>query len=83
MTKRYEDEIRDILKGKVREDLKEYITSDDIIAQHGQDVIKVPVKEITIPRFIFGSNKDGVGEGEEGEGGLHGFSGKAERGGER
>lgn len=59
---------RDILKGKVREDLKEYITSDDIIAQHGQDVIKVPVKEITIPRFIFGSNKDGVGEGEEGEG---------------
>lgn len=58
---------RDILKGKVREDLKEYITSDDIIAQHGQDVIKVPVKEITIPRFIFGSNKEGVGEGEEGE----------------
>ncbi len=51
---------RDIVKGKVREDLNEYITSDEIIAQHGNDLISVPVKEITIPRFIFGANDKGV-----------------------
>jgi uncharacterized sporulation protein YeaH/YhbH (DUF444 family) len=59
---------RDIVKGKVREDLQEYITSDEIIAQHGNEHISVPVKEITIPRFVFGSEKEGVGEGDGQEG---------------
>ncbi len=71
---------RDIVKGKVREDLKDYITSDDIVAQHGKDVISVPIKEITIPRFIFGSETDGVGEGEEGEGDAPGKKGGTEAG---
>ena len=71
---------RDILKGKVRDDLKEYITSDDIIAQHGKDIISVPVKEITIPRFTFGSEKDGVGEGEDGEGESAGKKGGTDAG---
>jgi len=70
---------RDILKGKVREDLKDYITSDEIIAQHGNDVISVPVKEITIPRFTFGSNEDEVGEG-DGEGDPADGQGKPGRG---
>ena len=71
---------RDIVKGKVREDLNEYITSDEIIAQHGNDLISVPVKEITIPRFIFGANDKGVGEGEgedgDGPGGRRGGTGE-------
>ena len=71
---------RDIVKGKVREDLTEYITSDEIIAQHGNDMISVPVKEITIPRFIFGANDKGVGEGEgedgDGPGGRRGGTGE-------
>lgn len=71
---------REILKGKVRDDLKEYITSDDIVAQHGKDVISVPVKEISIPRFIFGAEKDGIGEGEEGEGDGSGKEGGTQAG---
>ena len=70
---------RDILKGKVREDLRDYITSDEIIAQHGNDMISVPVKEISIPRFVFGSNDQGVGEGDgegDGEGESDGTKGQ-------
>lgn len=61
----------DIIKGRVREDLREYIRSDDIVTQHGKDVISIPVKGIETPRFVFGSNNQGVGEGdgdEEGQG---------------
>jgi uncharacterized sporulation protein YeaH/YhbH (DUF444 family) len=71
---------REILKGKVREDLNRYITSDEIIAQHGNDVISVPVKEISIPRFVFGSNEEGVGEG-EGDGEGQAGDGKGKKGG--
>jgi uncharacterized sporulation protein YeaH/YhbH (DUF444 family) len=71
---------RDIVKGKVREDLQEYITSDEIIAQHGNEHISVPVKEITIPRFVFGSDKEGVGEGEDGDGDSQG-NGAGKKGG--
>jgi len=71
---------RDIVKGKVREDLQEYITSDEIIAQHGKEHISVPVKEITIPRFVFGSDKEGVGEGEgDGDGQANGAGKKGGR----
>lgn len=73
---------REIVKGKVREDLKDYITSDDIIAQHGQDVISVPVKEISLPRFVFGSNEQGLGEGEgDGDGQGSPGQGKGRKGG--
>lgn len=65
----------DIVKGKVREDLREYITSDDIVAQHGNDIISIPVREISTPQFVFGSNEQGVGEGEGEEG--QGKGGKA------
>lgn len=68
---------REIIRGKVRDDLQDYITSDEIIAQHGNDVVSVPVKEVQIPRYQFGSNQDGAGQGEgdpnaeeEGEGGT-------------
>ncbi len=71
---------RDILKGKVREDLKEYITSDAIIAQHGKDVISVPVKEIAIPRFTFGGEDQGVGEGDGDQGDGTGRRGGTEAG---
>lgn len=67
---------REIIRGKVRDDLQDYITSDEIIAQHGNDIVSVPVKEVQIPRYQFGSNQEGAGQGdgdpdaeEDGDGG--------------
>ena len=67
---------REIIHGKIREDLQRHITSDEIIAQHGKDIISIPVKEITLPRFMYGEQKEGVGEG-NGEGGDEEGSGEA------
>jgi uncharacterized sporulation protein YeaH/YhbH (DUF444 family) len=57
------DEYRKIVKGKLREDLKEYIQSKEIIAQHGKDIISIPMPEIQAPHFTFGNPKEGAGEG--------------------
>lgn len=56
---------REIVRGKVRDDLQDYITSDEIIAQHGKDIVSVPIKEVSIPKYKFGSNEEGAGQGEE------------------
>jgi uncharacterized protein len=55
---------REIVRGKVRDDLQDYITSDEIIAQHGKDIVSVPIKEVSIPKYKFGSNEEGAGQGE-------------------
>lgn len=55
---------RDIVRGRVREDLTDLITSDDIIAQHGQDKISVPIHTVPIPRFVRASNGESVEEGD-------------------
>ncbi|MFO0415845.1 MAG: DUF444 family protein [Pseudomonadota bacterium] len=58
----------EIVKGRIREDLQRYITDDDIISQHGSDMISIPIKDVSTPRFEFGSDQKGVGEGEGDEG---------------
>jgi len=60
--KRFED----ILKGRIRDDLKDFVKSDEIIGKKGKDKVSIPLKYINIPRFKHGQNEDesGMGEGE-------------------
>lgn len=69
---------REIVKGKVREDLKRHISSGEMIGQQGKRLISIPIKSIDIPRFRYGDNSGGIGDGQakpgdgqgDGQGGM-------------
>ena len=62
--KRDHARFRQIVKGKIRENLREYVNHGEMVARRGKDRVTVPVPQITIPKFRFGSNQGGVGQGE-------------------
>ena len=56
---------RQIVKGKIKQDLKKYITHSEMIGRKGKELVSIPVPQIEIPRFRFGSKQSGgVGQGE-------------------
>ena len=75
---------RQIIRGKVRENLRKFISKGELTGRQGKDVVTIPLPEIHLPRFRFdprqekgvGSGKGkpgdavdgGEGEGEEGSG---------------
>ena len=74
---------RKIVKGKIRADLRKFLTRGELLGREGKKYISIPVKGIDIPHFRYGDNNDGgvgkgdgkpgdqVGEGGEGPGGTH------------
>ncbi len=73
---------RQIIKGKIKENLRKYISSGEMIGRKGKELVSIPLPQIDIPRFRFGDNGQGgagqgdgepgdplsPGDGEEGEG---------------
>ncbi len=56
---------RRIVKGKIREDLRKFITRSELLGREGRKYISIPVRGIEIPHFRYGDNNDaGVGKGE-------------------
>jgi uncharacterized sporulation protein YeaH/YhbH (DUF444 family) len=56
---------RRIVRGKIRENLRRYISQGELIGRQGKDLISIPVPQIDIPHFTFGSrDQGGVGQGE-------------------
>ena len=56
---------RQIVRGKVRQNLRQYISSGELIGKQGKDRVSIPVPQIDIPRFRFNSQDGGgVGQGE-------------------
>jgi len=61
---------RQIVRGKVRENLKRYVAHGEMLGRKGKDVVSIPVPSLNTPRFRFGDNGNGgvgQGEGEEGD----------------
>ncbi|MEM9066736.1 MAG: DUF444 family protein [Planctomycetota bacterium] len=60
---------RQIVRGKIREDLRRFISRDELIGREGERAVSIPVHDIDIPTFRYGDNTPGVGmgEGDEGE----------------
>lgn len=55
---------REIVRGRIRGDLKQYLSTPELIAKQGQHTVSVPVPQIELPHFQFGENKKGgVGQG--------------------
>jgi sporulation protein YhbH len=59
---------RQIVKGKIRDDLRKFLTKGELIGKEGKHLISIPVKGIELPHFRYGDNSGGVGAGDGKEG---------------
>ncbi|MCZ7647877.1 MAG: DUF444 family protein [Planctomycetota bacterium] len=55
---------RSIVRGRIKKDLRKYITNSEMMGKKGKDLVSIPVPQIELPRFRFGRNMGGVGSGE-------------------
>jgi hypothetical protein len=61
---------RRIVRGKVRENLRQYVTQGEMIGRKGKDLVSIPLPQLDIPHFRYGKNESGgvgSGDGEEGK----------------
>ncbi|HWE04897.1 MAG TPA: DUF444 family protein [Tepidisphaeraceae bacterium] len=59
---------RQIVKGRIREDLRKFLTKGELIGKEGKHLISIPVRGIELPHFRYGDNSQGVGAGDGKEG---------------
>ncbi len=54
-----------IVKGRVRDNLRKFVSGGASVIPKGDGTVKIPMPSINTPRFIFGDNQgDGTGQGE-------------------
>ena len=62
--KRDHARFRSIVKGKIKQDLKKYVTHGEMIGRKGKEMVTIPLPQIEIPHFKFGDrDQGGVGQG--------------------
>ncbi len=60
---------KQIVRGKIRENLKKYVTHGEMIGRKGRDLVSIPLPQLDVPHFRFGKNgAGGVGQGDGEEG---------------
>jgi len=68
---------RDIVKGKIRQNLRKFITNSELIGRQGKTIVSIPVPQIEIPHFTYQwRDVGGVGQGEGEEGDILWFEGQ-------
>jgi uncharacterized sporulation protein YeaH/YhbH (DUF444 family) len=56
---------RDIVRGRIKRNLKQYISQGELIGKQGADRVSIPVPQIDIPHFKYGQKQNGgVGQGD-------------------
>src|SRR5271166_4165183 len=56
---------RAIVRGRIRQNLRKYISQGELIGRKGKDLVSIPIPQIDIPRFRFGDKqRGGVGQGD-------------------
>ncbi len=66
-----------IVTGKIREDLRKFITRGELLGREGKKLISIPVPGIDTPHFRYGDNNDGgVGSGQANPGDKIGDDGE-------
>src|SRR6202142_1444834 len=61
---------RNIVRGRIRQNLRKYISQGEMIGRKGKDLVSIPIPQIDIPRFRFGDKQQGgagQGDGEAGD----------------
>lgn len=59
---------KEIVRGKIRKELRKYISKGEMIGRVGKKYVSIPLPSIDIPHFKHGKNQGGVGQGEGKEG---------------
>lgn len=54
---------REIVRGRIRRDLKKFMSSGELVGRKGKDSVSIPMPQVQLPRFRFGKNDQGVGSG--------------------
>ena len=47
---------QEIIRGRIRKNLRKYITRGEMTGKRGQDLVSIPVPHIQIPTLRFGDN---------------------------
>jgi uncharacterized sporulation protein YeaH/YhbH (DUF444 family) len=56
---------RQIVKGKIRKDLRKFLTRGELIGKEGKHLISIPLPGVDLPHFLYGDNRNtGVGQGD-------------------
>ncbi len=62
---RDQSRFRQIVRGKIRQNLRKYVTHGEMIGRQGRDLVSIPIPQLDVPHFRFGKNgSGGVGQGE-------------------
>ncbi len=56
---------RAIVRGRIRKNLRQYVSHGEMIGRKGKDLVSIPIPHIDVPRFIYGDKQSGgVGQGD-------------------
>ncbi|NCC36040.1 MAG: DUF444 family protein, partial [Chloroflexia bacterium] len=56
---------RQIVRGKIKQDLRKYMSHGEMIGRQGKRYVSIPVPQIDLPQFRYGAKQGGgVGQGE-------------------
>ncbi|MCI0340188.1 MAG: DUF444 family protein [Planctomycetales bacterium] len=73
---------RDIVRGRIKQDLRKYISRGELIGRVGKNIVSIPLPQLELPRFRYGRvGTGGVGSG-DGEAGTPLSGEPGESGGE-
>jgi uncharacterized sporulation protein YeaH/YhbH (DUF444 family) len=72
---------REIVRGRIRKDLRRFLSRDELIGREGDRYVSIPVHDLDLPTFRYGDNAAGVGMGEGGEGQTVGAPGSGDNAG--
>ncbi len=60
---------KQIVRGKIRQNLRKYVTHGELIGRKGHDLVSIPLPQLDVPHFRYGKNgSGGVGQGDGEEG---------------
>ncbi|MEM9192521.1 MAG: DUF444 family protein [Myxococcota bacterium] len=56
---------RQIVRGKIRQNLRKYISQGELMGKQGKELVSIPIPQIDIPKFRFADRQQGgVGQGD-------------------
>jgi uncharacterized protein len=56
---------RAIVRGKIRQNLRKYVSQGELIGRKGKDIVSIPIPQIDIPHFSYGDRqRGGTGQGD-------------------
>ncbi len=67
---RDQSRFKQIVRGKIRQNLRKYVSQGEMIGRKGRDLVSIPIPQLDVPHFRFGKNGSGgagQGDGEVGQ----------------